>query len=174
MKTDQLKYGRIERERRFFLHEVPPLPFDRKYHVVDRYLVGTRLRLRRMEDSSGTIAYKLARKLPPHAPGAGIMGNLYLDRAEYELLHALPAGEIRKHLQYAGTWRIDIFEGPLEGLLLAEAEVETDAELAALKPPFSFIAEVTEKRFFSGGSLAACTRQDLLDILKTIQYPKHT
>lgn len=165
MKTDQLKYGRIERERRFLLRTVPQLTYDRSYRVFDRYIDGTRLRLRRMEDDEGQVAYKLARKLVPYAPGAGVMGNLYLDAVEYELLRQLPAHEIRKQRRYTGPWGVDVFEGVLDGLFLAEAEVDSDDDLQTVKPPFSYVADVTADAFFSGGSLCRCTRQEILRVL---------
>lgn len=162
MQHKQLKYGRVERERRFLLDQVPDLSkADRVYDIVDRYIRGTRLRLRRMEQLGGEVAYKLARKLPPHAPGAGVMGNLYLDEGEHALLEALPADVIRKRRTMLGDWGVDVFEGPLAGLVLAEAEADDDEALAALVPPFPVVREVTGDPRFSGGRLATATPNEV-------------
>ena len=80
MDTHQLKYGRVEAERRFLVAEFPgSLAFGRGYRIVDRYISQSRLRLRRIEDAERSVVYKLARKLPAHRPGQGVMGNRYLD-----------------------------------------------------------------------------------------------
>ena len=154
MEHRQLKYGRVERERRFLLRAAPDLPYDRCYEIVDRYLIGTRLRLRRME-ANGQIDYKLARKLPPHEPGALVMGNLYLSADEYALMSTLPARELRKRRSYFHGWGIDAFSGVLDGLILAEIECDDPRELAALEPPFPTVGEVTDNHVYSGGHLAA-------------------
>jgi CYTH domain-containing protein len=159
--SDQLKYGRIEWERRFLLAAVPDLgPADRTYRIIDRYIPGTRLRLRRME-GDGQVAYKLARKLPPLSAGGGVMGNLYLSEGEYGLLAALEANVVRKTRHYFGVWGLDVFEGPLRGLVLAEAEADDESQLRKLEPPWPVQAEVTANPFFSGARLATATPQEL-------------
>ena len=151
--SKQLKYGRVERERRFLLDAVPALPFDGRYAILDRYLTGTRLRLRRMEQDDGTVDYTLARKLPPHAPGALVMGNLYLSGTEYALLRQLPGSDLEKMRHYAGPWAVDVFGGALAGLILAEIEGDDAGLLAALEPPFPYVREVTDEPTFTGGHL---------------------
>jgi CYTH domain-containing protein len=149
----QLKYGRIERERRWLLPALPDRPWDRVVQVVDRYIRGTRLRLRMMDDGT-TVDHKLARKLPPHEPGALVMGNLYLSAGEHALLRSLPAHELRKRRHVWGRWGVDVFEGPLAGLVLAEIEEDDPAVLAALVPPFAVIRDVTGEPAFQGATLA--------------------
>ena len=164
---NQLKYGRVEAERRFLVAEFPAsLAFDRRYRIEDRYISQSRLRLRRMEDADGAVAYKLARKLPPHGPGQGVMGNLYLDEGEYRLLKGLDAQVIKKTRHYSGSWGVDVFEGELKGLILAESEAENEAALRELVPPFAVVREVTESVFFTGGRLAGVTAETLAEVLR--------
>ena len=58
------KYARPERERRFLLSAVPPGEVVRRAAITDRYLPGTRLRLRRtVETTAGgtTVVHKFGR-----------------------------------------------------------------------------------------------------------------
>ena len=158
---DQLKYGRIEWERRFLLATAPDLTkAERTYLIEDRYLPNTRLRLRQMK-GQGEVAYKLARKLPAHRIGGGVMGNLYLDQREFALLAALHDGVLRKRRYYLGDWGVDVFEGTLDGLVLAEAEAPDEQALSLLRPPFPVVAEVTEDPYFRGANLATSDSESL-------------
>ncbi len=158
-----LKYARFERERRFLLPALPAgLDPSRGFqHFFDLYLDGTRLRLREVRAPDGTtVERKLNQKLPDPegAPERRIITSVYLDVAEYALLSALPGRwlEKRRHpLVFAGrTFGVDAFAGPLAGLVLAEVELDSDAELAALAvPPFAR-CEVTALPLFTGGALA--------------------
>ena len=52
---DLLKYAKVERERRWLLDGLPPFPDDaRQVRIVDRYLHGTRLRLREVTETDGS------------------------------------------------------------------------------------------------------------------------
>lgn len=158
-----LKYARFERERRFVLAALPgELDPARGYQrFSDLYLDGTRLRLREVRAPDGSLVErKLNQKLPHPDGGAGdrIITSVYLDATEYGLLAALPGRRIAKRryaLAFAErSFGIDVFEGPLAGLVLAEVELESDAELAALPlPPFAR-CEVTALPLFTGGALA--------------------
>lgn len=61
------RYARPERERRFLLAKRPAGAAERTARIVDRYLVGTRLRLRQMTETHGSSLrtyYKLTQKVP--------------------------------------------------------------------------------------------------------------
>ena len=158
-----LKYARIERERRFLLATLPAgLDPGRGYErLSDLYLEGTRLRLREVSAPDGRVVErKLNQKLPDPegAPERRVITSLYLEAADYALLAGLPGQRLAKrrhrHACDGHTFGIDVFEGPLAGLVLAEVEAASDAELAALPvPPFAH-CEVTAERLFTGGALA--------------------
>ncbi|MFF7650264.1 hypothetical protein ACFZCY_10440 [Streptomyces sp. NPDC007983] len=132
--------------------------------IIDRYLVGTRLRLRRADLSDGGRELKLTQKVPIHHPGAvqGMITNTYLSPAEYDLLASLPAAVLSKTRLSVPPLGIDVFDDPLHGLVLAEAEFATDEEAQSFVPPPACVAEVTNDARFTGGCLAEASRQEVL------------
>jgi CYTH domain-containing protein len=155
MDNGGVKYARPELERRFLLDGVPDglVP---KAHLVDRYLHGTRLRLRTMTTPDGTVVWKLGQKVRPDPDDPSTVWNttIYLDEAESRLLVDLPGDVLVKdRFDWPGTGcAVNVFA---DGLVLAECE-RTDAEsLAAVEPPPGTIREVTHDDRYSGGRLAA-------------------
>jgi CYTH domain-containing protein len=160
------KYARIERERRFLLAgPPPPAAVIARRHITDRYLPGTRLRLRRIEHpGSEDREFKLTQKVPANRPGylQGLITNTYLSAAEYDLLASLPAAVLTKTRLSVPPLGIDVFEPPLHGLIMADAEFSTDSEAQSFRPPAAAVAEVTGDSRFTGGSLVTARRDDLL------------
>jgi CYTH domain-containing protein len=160
------KYARVERERRFLLASAPlPAAVTASRRITDRYLPGTRLRLRRAEDrSSGACEFKLTQKVPATRPGhiQGLITNTYLSPTEYELLAGLPAVTLSKTRMSVPPLGIDVFDPPLHGLILAEAEFTTDEAARTFLPPSESVAEVTNDTRFTGGTLVHAQRDDLL------------
>lgn len=155
------KYSHVERERRFLVDatRLPELPRE---HVLieDRYLIGTRFRLRRMTDSAtGTVALKLAKKYDSADVLARPMVNAYLSEAEYRTFAVLPARLVRKrrHAVDADGWTfgVDVFEGALAGLVLAEIEAADAHILNAVRQPGWAVHDVSLDPRFQGGALAA-------------------
>jgi CYTH domain-containing protein len=159
------KYARVERERRFLLAG-PPAPSSVTVSRVmtDRYLTGTRLRLRRSDRSDGGRELKLTQKLPAARPGAvqGLITNTYLSPAEYDLLASLPAAVLSKTRFSVPPLGIDVFDGALRGLVMAEAEFATEEAARTFVPPAECVAEVTDDARFTGGRLVRTSRRDLL------------
>jgi 8-oxo-dGTP pyrophosphatase MutT (NUDIX family) len=169
-----MKYARIERERRFLV-ALPPSDLGADYRrIEDLYVPGTQLRLRRVTDAYGqVVALKLARKhrAPELPPTHTVITNLYLEPAEYERLRALGGRSLvkRRHRHPpGGRFAVDVFEGPLQGLVLAEAEAASDEELAALEPPRFAHCEVTADAFFTGGSLASAPPERVAERLREL------
>ncbi|MFF7656437.1 hypothetical protein ACFZCY_42580 [Streptomyces sp. NPDC007983] len=159
------KYARVERERRFLLAEPPePSSVTVTRVITDRYLVGTRLRLRRADFPGGDRELKLTQKVPIPRPGGiqGLITNTYLSPAEYDLLASLPAVVLSKTRFSVPPLGVDVFDGPLQGLVLAEAEFTTDEEAQSFVPPPECVAEVTDDIRFTGGRLVEASRQDVL------------
>jgi len=154
-----LKYARPELERRWQVDRAlrPPLEGLNFLVVDDRYLTGTRLRLRRMTRSDGSAACKLTKKYESDRPEARPIVTTYLTEAEYALFAALPALPMRKrryHVPVDGRyWSLDLFEGPLAGLELVEIEAPDEAALAALVPPAWATKEVTHDPRYQCGAL---------------------
>lgn len=163
------KYCRIERERRFLL-AAPPDPGEAATarHIVDRYLTGTRLRVRKTDDlRTGAAQFKLGQKLPvrPARHDACLLTNIYLSRAEYEILDQLPGPAIAKTRLGFPPLVIDVFELALAGLVLAEAEFPDDDTMTAFQRPALSVAEVTTDPRFTGGQLVSTPRGQLLSWL---------
>jgi CYTH domain-containing protein len=160
------KYARIERERRFLLAGPPPAAaVTARRRITDRYLPGTRLRLRRIDYlDSGDCEFKFTQKVPVGRPGyvQGLITNTYLSAAEYDLLASLPAAVLSKTRMSVPPLSIDVFEPPLHGLVMADVEFSTDNEAQSFLPPPAAVAEITNDTRFTGGSLVSARRHDLL------------
>jgi CYTH domain-containing protein len=164
-----LKYARIETEHRFLLKAIPEdlsaeEPF---YRIIDRYIPGTRLRLRRIESPSGeTLAFKLGQKYqaPDLDAHQTLMTNFYLDEAEYQVLTPIGGSTIikrRYRYTFAGNdYSIDVFEGNLLGLILAEIESHSEVDISPLPVPKFTIREVTDDPLFTGGKLAELSKDE--------------
>ncbi len=173
------KYAHVERERRFLLAGPPDAARAagaRRVDIADRYLTGTRLRLRRVAaPGSAAPELKLTQKVPAARPGPvrGLITNFYLSPAEYDLLAALPAAELGKTRLFFPPYAVDVFRPPRHGLVLAEVELGSDAELAACPAPAGSVAEVTSDDRFTGGRLAVTPRAELLGWLAEFGLPAH-
>jgi CYTH domain-containing protein len=161
------RYARPERERRFLVRHRPPLS-DPPRLIDDRYVDGTQLRLRRLRVGAETV-YKLTQKVRADEadPVDVSTTNMYLTAGEHRRLSALPAAELRKrrYVVPAGgqSFVLDVFEGQLRGLLLAEIEVEDRTD--NLELPAWFGREVTRDHRYSGGALARAGADEIAALL---------
>jgi CYTH domain-containing protein len=147
----------VERERRFLVDRdaMPALNPTTARLIEDRYLPGTGLRLRRVTAPDGSVVHKLGKKYPGAGLSSRPMTNIYLDAVEYGALAALPAAVLVKRRHgVGGGFVVDVFEGALAGLMLAEISADDDAALAAIVVPVWCVAEVTEDVAYAGGTLA--------------------
>lgn len=160
------KYARVELERRFLLREPPPGEVVRRVRIEDRYLAGTRLRLRRATDlATGTVERKLTQKIPAPGGGPGLITTIYLADAEYEVLRSAAAATLSKVRASVPPFGVDTFDGALAGLVLAEVEFEHLEAQAAFVAPSWLGLEVTLDPRFTGGQLASTSAADLRRIL---------
>jgi CYTH domain-containing protein len=158
-----LKYARVEQERRFLLKTFPEdfNPDNPFLRIIDHYISGTRLRLRRMESPSGeSLVFKLGQKYQASGQKAHqrTMTNIYLTEGEYQTLAVIGGSSIIKRrypYRYAGDdYSLDVFEGKLGGLILMEIESLPDRDISSLLIPEFAVKEVTDDPFFTGGVLA--------------------
>jgi CYTH domain-containing protein len=147
------KYARFELERRWLLERLPE-GADAGSLILDRYIEGTRLRLRHAEPPHEQ--FKLSQKEAPSPPDYArtVITTMYLSRKEYEILAALPAKELRKRRHHFGRYSIDVFEGRLAGLVLAETEFASEEEMRAHPIPEFAVQDVSDDVRYTGGSLA--------------------
>ena len=158
------KYARIERERRFLLHQFPlNARVERIRRITDRYIDSTTLRLRKMTEDNGATAFKLTQKIPARDIGGqqGLIVTIYLTEKEHTVLAQLAAHELSKTRHSVPPLGIDVFEGELAGLVVAEAEFDSVAAAdAIILPPF-ISHEVSSDDRFTGGHLARASRQEV-------------
>jgi CYTH domain-containing protein len=165
------RYARTEREQRWLLRSIPKGARG-PVEIADRYLTGTTLRLRTVS-SGDDVVWKLGqkRRADPASPELVELTNLYLTPEEHALLAELPGTELRKtrrHLDHGGrTFAIDELHGPLEGLLLAEVELEP-GEPRRTQPPWAD-RDVTDDDRFSGARLAVTTEHEARELLGLLQ-----
>lgn len=121
---------------------------------------GARLRLREATRLDGTVVLRRLAKKADLGPGKRLITSLYLDEAEFALFARLPGrrlAKVRHHLVPGPdgvAFSVDVFEGELAGLVLAEAEFDDDATMAASPPPPQAVREVTDDPRYHGGALA--------------------
>ena len=164
------KYARVERERRYLLRELPP-PLklsDPHTQITDNYVTGTRLRLRKVrvpETNEWTL--KLTQKQTPAPPDFSrtLITNIYLSPYEYEVLSIFEGNELRKNrypFEHEGRlYSVDVFLGPLRGLVLAETDFDDDAEMDAFPLPSFAHLDVTRDELFTGARLVELTAEEI-------------
>lgn len=137
----------MEIERKYLIHTLPDTYQDYPFHQIEQGYLNTSpvVRIRR-QDEEYYLTYK----------GNGMMAheeyNLPLDAASYEHLREKTDGFLITKKRYLIpyhnnlTIELDIFEGSLASLLLAEVEFGTEEEANSFTPPAWFGEDVT----FSG------------------------
>lgn len=153
------KYTAVERERRWLCHEVPRHLIRETLVVTDVYISGTRLRLREMRPRDGAPAlFKLTRKADLD-PQRRLLTTIYLSEEEFAVFARTMAGprltkiRHRLHNPRGLLMSVDEFQGDLAGLILAEAEFESDPDLSTFPTPEFAIREVTNDTRYTGISL---------------------
>jgi len=173
-----LKYGRVERERRYLLRELPPgLELKHEHaQITDNYITGTRLRLRKYRwVPTNEWSLKLTKKETPTPPDftRTQMTTIYLSEYEYEVFSVFEANELRKNrypYEHEGrVYSVDVFLGPLRGLITAETDFETDEEMDAFPPPPFAHSDVSHDELFTGASLVGLTAEDIKKALASRQ-----
>ncbi len=165
-----MKYARRERERRFLIAKVPSGKPVRTASILDRYIRGTRLRLRQSEEEEEAahprVTFKLTQKIPSDDGGPGLITTTYLSKEEFDVFSGLPADPLDKTRLSIPPLGVDVFTGTLKGLILAEAEFDTDDDAARFSPPAICVVEVTRDQRFTGARLATISRAELGEMLR--------
>ncbi len=90
------------------------------------------------------------------------------------MLSVFEANELRKNrypYEHEGRkYSVDVFLGPLRGLILAETDFETEEEMDAFPAPTFAVADVTREELFTGGRLVGLTAEDIQKELLTRKY----
>ncbi|MFL6229397.1 MAG: hypothetical protein ACJ741_11520 [Pyrinomonadaceae bacterium] len=164
------KYERVERERRYLLTRLPEALSLQDPHaqITDNYITGTRLRLRKSRwVPTNEWTLKLTQKHAPQPPDFSrtLITSFYLNEYEYETLSVFEGNELRKNrypFEHEGRmFSVDVFLGSLYGLILAETDFVTDAEMEAFPAPSFAERDVTGEAPYTGGRLAYTTIDEL-------------
>ena len=148
-----LKYAVVERERRYLLASLPDGVTSTKL-IVDRYVTGTRLRLREVRDE-GTVVRKLGHKVRlTDGPAAVACTNFYLDEQEWAVLADLPARLLRKtrHMVHRDGLVVAIDEHE-DGTLIAEID-DGDRPSQDVPDWLDVVADVSDDERWTGSQLA--------------------
>jgi CYTH domain-containing protein len=86
---------------------------------------------------------------------------MYLSEGEFRILAQLAVKQLSKIRYSVPPFGIDLFDGALKGLILAEVEFEPAQDADALTLPSFIGREVSTDNRFSGGQLARASRQDV-------------
>ena len=149
-----LKYAVVERERRYLLASMPE-GVSRTSEIVDRYVTGTRLRLREVRESNGTVTRKLGHKVRlTEGPAEVACTNFYLNEEEWAVVAALPARTLRKkrHMVHRDGLLVAIDEHE-DGTLVAEID-DRDEPPALYRPGSTSWPDVSDDETWTGGQLA--------------------
>lgn len=123
--------------------------------IVDRYVTGTRLRLREVRRGDGTVIRKLGHKVRlTEGPGEVACTNFYLNDEEWATLGALPARLLRKRRHFVErdglTIAVDEHE---DGSLVAE--IDDGDEPSSLVPDWlDVVDDVSGDEAWTGAPLA--------------------
>ena len=123
--------------------------------------------MRELRGEGEAPVFKLTQKIAIPGAGAqqGFITTMVLTEAEFRLFARLPARTLGKIRHSVPPFGIDVFEGALEGLVLAEAEFESAEESSSLVVPSFIVKEVSSDSRFTGGQLVRATRDELLALL---------
>lgn len=154
------KYALPERERRFLVAELPgDEPWARR-SITDLYLDQARIRLRvsdGMVNGEPELQRKLTQKIPETGGPLGRQGRIttmYLNETEYRCFASLPGAWLTKERLSFPPMGVDVFGGPLAGLIVAEAEFAADEPMDAFVPPPWCGREITAHPDLTGANLA--------------------
>ena len=152
--THPLKYAVVERERRYLVSSLPD-GVSGSREIVDRYVTGTRLRLREVREADGTVTRKLGQKVRlGEGPAEIACTSVYLDDEEWALLGTLPATTLRKrrHLVDRDGVLVAIDEHE-DGTLVAEID-DRDRPADGVPDWLDVVADVSEDEAWTGVALA--------------------
>jgi CYTH domain-containing protein len=86
---------------------------------------------------------------------------MYLSEDEFRIFAQLSAKQLSKTRYSVPPFGIDVFEGTLQGLIVAEAEFESAQDADSLTLPSFIVREVSADPRFTGGRLVRASRQEI-------------
>lgn len=147
--------------------------------IIDIYIPASqphpKLRIRQNGDT-----YEITKKEPVQGGDASKQEEqtIKLTSAEFQTLSQLEGKKAHKIRYYFPSERrtaeIDVFQGPLKGLVVVDFEFDTEVEKAKFAMPDFCLAEITQEDFVAGGMICGKSYQDIQDQLDRFGYKKIT
>ena len=146
-----------EIERKWLLSDLPDISGCKSARIVQGYLAvaanATEIRLRK----KGRRYFETVKR------GTGLRREereVEITKKQFNSLWPATRGRRLEKVRYTLKWRarkieIDIYDKPLDGLMMAEVEFTSKKEAAKFSPPKWFGNEVTNKKQFKNVNLAA-------------------
>ena len=155
--------------QRRFLIDILPEPVTRAsshLQILDRYIAGTRLRLRQVRvPDTGQYTRMLQQRIMLPNDMEIKLAEVHLDDREYSLFEPMGRSEVRKNRYFHEfdlvPLAFDVYLGELSGLKLAVAEFEMREEAEGMTMPEFSTHEVTHFPAFLGENLAETSFNDL-------------
>lgn len=166
----------IELERTFLVKALPTdLAACPSKEMLDIYLPASSdhpiLRIRK-----NGAKYEMTKKAPVQGTDSSEMleQTIPLTEEEFTELAQIPGKRVQKrryvYVYEGNEGEIDVFEGELKGLVLADFEFsEVDAKNGFSMPEFC-LADVTQEKFLAGGMLCGKAYQDITADLARYNY----
>lgn len=151
------KYSLPEFERRWLVsrERMPVIEGSAVRRIEDRYFLGTRMRLRRVDAVDAPPIFKLGRKYErSHGDEPEAVVTIYLDAAEHAWLAGMPAAVAIKNRYAIAGGSIDVYERPAHAFAVFELEFADRAAMSSYHPPAFVAEEITGRSEFSGYALA--------------------
>lgn len=158
------KYSLPEIERRWLVHEDAVAELLASHVegapdvIEDRYVTGTRLRLRRVRHVDGGETLKLCLKYGQASPLREPITNLYLTAHEYAVLAVIDGAPVVKRRFRVAGGSLDVFDEPAGTPTYFEREFATVEAAMAYEPPAFVAEEVTGEPEHTGANIARTRR----------------
>ncbi len=164
-----------EFELTFLPKKLPDLSGCISKEVLDIYVPSTadhpNLRIRRLGEK-----FEITKKQPVKESDAShqIETTIPLGEEEFDELSQIPGRRVCKirylYNEKGKTYEIDVFQGDLKGLVLADIEFSSLEEKMAYSAPEWMLADVTQEKFIAGGMLCGKTYSDIESRLADFGY----
>ena len=151
------KYALMEIERRWLVDPAAVGDLaDVPYRLVeDLYVSGSRLRLRKTTEPSGSAVFKFGKKYGKRSVLSEPITNLYLTQAEHRQLSGLAGFAASKRRYSIAGGSLDVYQRADSQLIIFELEFDDEAAAQRYVPPPFVTREITDDPAFSGYSLAS-------------------
>ncbi|MFN2500976.1 MAG: hypothetical protein ABR530_03070 [Pyrinomonadaceae bacterium] len=166
-KTAQTEYYRL-----FLLEKLPePLtPASTHVQIFDNYIENTRMRMRQVRDpytNTWNRTLQQSFSVGESEDAVTKLAEIYLDGAEFEVFSKLDApAAVRKNRYFHEfdnvAFFLDVYLGPLSGLVTARVDFPTARLVMEFIPPAFAIFDVTSDRFFIGKTLSEKTFDEVV------------